>query len=50
MMMILTKMMLIMIFDADADESIEINHQNWRIGVNLDGYTAFFLFADKKLQ
>ena len=48
MMMILTKMM--MIFDADADESIEINHQNWRIGVNLDGYTAFFLFADKKLQ
>ena len=48
--MILTKMMMMMIFEADADESIEINYQNWRIGVNLDGYTAFFLFADKKLQ
>ena len=27
--MILTKMMMIMIFDADADESIEINYKNW---------------------
>ena len=26
--------------DADADEGIEINYQNWQIGVNLDGYIA----------
>ena len=36
--------------DADVDESIEINYENWQIGVNLDGYSAFFLFAYKKLQ